>query len=256
MEYTINELAKMAGVSARTLRYYDGFGLLAPRRNHSNGYRVYGAAEADRLQQILFYRELGVRLDEIKRILTAPEFDPLAALASHLDALKARQTQLGVLIHNVEMSIQAMKGEINMSDTEKFNGFKQKLIDDNEHRYGAEIRAKYGDEAVDRSNARLQGMSQEQYAQSERLRQEYEEALKESFSQGDPSSPLAQKACELHKQWLCCFYDSYSKEYHTGLVQMYTEDPRFTAYYDKIAPNCAVFLRDAVNIYCGNSIHP
>jgi len=67
---------------------------------------------------------------------------------------------------------------------------------------------------------------------------------------GDPSSELAQKACEIHKKWLCYFWDSYSKEAHLGVTQMYVDDPRFTEYYDKIVPGCAVFLRDAVNIYC------
>ena len=143
-----------------------------------------------------------------------------------------------------------MKGEITMSDKEKFEGFKQKLIDDNEKQYGEETRAKYGDDVIERSNAKVKGMTEEQYVEVENLSQEFNKMLKMAFEQGDPTSELAQKACELHKYWLCYFWDSYSKEAHIGLAQMYVDDPRFTEYYDKIAYGCAVFLRDAVQIYC------
>ncbi|HHT63683.1 MAG: MerR family transcriptional regulator [Bacillota bacterium] len=250
MEYTINKLAKLAGVSTRTLRYYDELGLLSPARMSSNGYRIYGHKEIDRLQQILFYRELGVPLEEIKKILSSKDFDRLAALESHLSALLAKRNQLDMLIANVIKTIKAAKGEIIMSDREKFEGFLKKLVDDNERQYGKEARAKYGDESVDRSNAKIMGMSKEQYAQLDALTNELNDTLQAAFEQGDPASALAQKACELHKKWLCFFWNEYSKEAHIGVTQMYVDDPRFTAYYDKIAVGCASFLRDAVLIYC------
>jgi hypothetical protein len=137
-----------------------------------------------------------------------------------------------------------------MTDEEKFDGFKQKLIDDNEKQYGEEIRAKYGDDTVGRSNAKLKGATKEQYAEMERLTAELNDTLKAAFEQGDPASELAQKACELHKRWLCFYWDSYSKEAHLGVSQIYVDDPRFAAHYDKIAPGCAVFLRDAVKVFC------
>lgn len=252
IEYTINKLAHLAGVSTRTLRYYDQCGLLSPARISSNGYRIYGQAEVDRLQQILFFRELGLPLEEIKKILAAPDFDGQAALKNHLAALQVRRRQIDTLIANVEKTMKSLKGEMKMTDKEKFAGFKEKLIAENEEKYGAEIREKYGKETVERSNAKLRGMTREQYAEAERLAEAYQDALKEAFKQGDPASELAQKACDLHRQWLCCYYDQYSKEYHQGLAQMYVDDPRFTAYYDKIAPGCAVFLRDAVRVYCSD----
>ena len=137
-----------------------------------------------------------------------------------------------------------------MSDQEKFEGFKQKLMEDNEKKYGDEIRARYGKEAVERSNTKFREMTEEQFAEIERLTREVNDTLKAAFSQGDPSSELAMRACELHRRWLCCFWNSYSKEAHLGVTQMYVDDPRFTEYYDKIAPGCAVFLRDAVLKYC------
>ena len=137
-----------------------------------------------------------------------------------------------------------------MSDQEKFEGFLQKLVDDNEQQYGEEIREKYGEESVSRSNAKVLNMSKEQYMELEKLTADLNETLKAAYEQGDPAGELARRACELHKRWLCFYWSDYSKEAHRGITQMYVEDPRFRAYYDKIAPGCAVFLRDAVAIFC------
>lgn len=250
MEYSINQLAKMSGVTARTLRYYDEIGLLHPRRVSSNGYRIYGKTEIDRLQQILFYRELGVELAEIGRVLDTQDFDGVAALESHRAALLAKRERINALISNVERSIIAMKGDLVMTDREKFDGFKQGLIDENERRYGDEIREKYGDAAVDSSNAKVKAMSKEQYEKGEAIRLEFEENLKAAFEIGDPAGELAQRACDLHRQWLCIFAPMYNKEYHMALGEMYVGDERFRANYDKLAPGCTEFLRDALNIYC------
>ena len=158
------------------------------------------------------------------------------------------------MILNVTSSLAALKGEITMTDKEKFEGFKQNLIAENEQRYGKEVCAKYGEKAADESNTKIMGLTKEQYEKSERLRVEIEEVLKAAFSAGNPAGELAQKACDLHKQWLCIYYTDYSKEYHKGLGEMYVADERFSENYDKIAPGCAEFLRDAINIYAGDKI--
>mgnify|MGYP000530430913 CR=1 FL=1 len=251
MEYTVQKLAKLAGISSRTLRYYDEIGILKPARISSSGYRIYGKAEVDLLQQILFYRELGVSLDEIKKIISSPSFNASNALKEHRKQLLAKREQLDLLIANVDKTIAAMEGRINMSDKEKFEGFKQKLIDDNEKKYGKEIREKYGNEVIDKSNKKVKEMTCEQYAEAERLSEEILSTLKEAMKTGDPAGELAQKAADLHRQWLCLYWDSYSKEAHAGLAQMYVCDERFTAYYDKVQPGAAAFLRDAILIYTG-----
>lgn len=249
MEYTVNKLSKLAGITPRTLRYYDTLGLLSPARISSSGYRIYGQKEVVRLQQILFYRELGVSLDEIMKIITSKAFDEQTALESHLTQLLAKREQLDLLIDNVEKSLKSSKGEYVMSDKEKFEGFKQKLVDDNEKQYGAEVRAAYGEDAINRSNAKIKGMTKEEYQALEALTLELNEAIKSAFEQGDPAGDLAQKACALHKKWLTFYWNDYSKEAHLGLTQMYVDDPRFTAYYDKIAVGSAVFLRNAMQIF-------
>jgi len=250
MEYTINKLAQMAGVSTRTLRYYDEYGLLAPHHINSSGYRIYGQAEVDRLQEILFYRELGMGLDDIKAILLAPDFERLTVLDEHLRALNVKRCQMDVLIENVKKSILHMKGEIKMSDKEKFEGLKQQMIDENEVKYGAEIREKYTDEVVDASHAKLKGMSHEAF--NEAFNPKLNDALQAALESGNPAGELAQKACELHKEWLCFFWPegTYTKEMHLGLGKMYVADERFTAYYEKIAPGLTAFLLAALKIYC------
>jgi len=252
MEYTVQKLAQAAGISSRTLRYYDEIGLLKPVRINSSGYRIYGQSEVDQLQQILFYRELGLELNNIKEIVTAPAFDGAQALREHRLKLYQKREQLNDLITNVEKTIAETEGGIKMSDKEKFAGFKQKLIEDNEKQYGQEIREKYGDETVYKSNQKVQGMSQEQYEESNRLATEYMEKLRAAFATGDPAGELAQKAVDMHRQWLSCFWDNYNPEAHLGVSQMYVDDERFTAYYDAEQPGTAAFLRDAVRVYVGS----
>jgi DNA-binding transcriptional MerR regulator len=176
MDYTINKLARLAGISTRTLRYYDEIGLLRPPRMNSSGYRYYGQAEVNKLQQIMFYRELGFKLHTIGKILEAPDFNRAAALAEHREQLLVKKQQLEVLIANVEKTMAAQEGRCNMSDREKFEGFKQKLIDDNESEHGQEIREKYGEEAVESSYRKLKSMSAAQYAAFEKLTEQVNEA--------------------------------------------------------------------------------
>lgn len=139
-----------------------------------------------------------------------------------------------------------------MSDKEKFEGFKQKMIDDNEAKYGEEIREKYGDKTIDASNAKVKGMSQEKWNHAQELSELINTTLKEAFEIGDPAGEIAQKVCELHKEWLCIFWEDgmYSKEMHLALAEGYVADERFTAYYDQIAEGCTKFLRDAIEVYC------
>lgn len=253
MEYTVQKLSKLAGISTRTLRYYDEIGLLSPLRYSSSGYRIYGRAEVDRLQQILFYRELGISLDNIKSIITESSFDETAALKEHYANLLQRKAQLDLLINNVEKTIAMKEGKTTMNDKEKFEGFKQKMIDDNEQNYGKEIREKYGDAAVDGSNKKIKNMTAEQYKEITELELKIKNTLQLAYKTGDPAGELAQEAADLHKQWLCYYWNSYSKEAHAGVAQMYVEDERFTAYYDKEQPGTAAFLRDAVLIYTGQN---
>lgn len=253
LEITINKLSKLAGISTRTLRYYDEIGILKPARISSARYRIYGQYEIDRLQQILFYRELDVKLEDIKQYIDAKTFDPLAALEEHRKILFAKKERIEELISNVDKTIAMKKGGRQMSDQEKFEGFKKKMIEDNDTKYGKEIREKYGEDEISHSYNKMKKMSPDEYKDLEKLSLEVNEAIKAAFATRDPAGELAQKACELHKKWIQFFWKNYSKEAHMNLVQMYVDDARFTEYYDKIAPGCAVFLRDAMKIFTGDN---
>ena len=129
MEYSIQALSRLSGVTTRTLRWYDEIGLLKPSRVAESGYRYYGPAEVDRLQDILYYRALGVELARIKRCLDDPSFDRLAALRSHLTALEAERARLEGLIRSVRQTIGAEERKEIMDDKQKFEAFKQRVVD-------------------------------------------------------------------------------------------------------------------------------
>ena len=137
-----------------------------------------------------------------------------------------------------------------MSDTEKIEGLKKKLIEENETQYGKEIRDKHGDETIDASNAQLAGLTPEQYKHAQELSEQVNTMLKEAVAEGNPQGEKAQKLCALHKEWLCYYWKDYSKEAHLGLAQMYVDDARFKKYYDDTVEGGAEFLRDALQTYC------
>ena len=249
MKYSISQLSKLAGVSSRTLRYYEEIGLLLPREKGDNGYRYYDSRQVDRLQQIMFYRSFDMELDDIKNILNSDDFNQVTALESHLVKLENQKAKINRLIDSVNKTIMSLKGETTMSDKEKFAAFKQNIVNENEKKYGAEIRKKYGDKTVDDTNKKILDMSQESWNSLEELNERLNKTLKAAVEEGNPASETAQKACALHKEWLGHYWNFYSKEAHLNLCLMYTQDERFKEYYEKIAPGCADFLYEAMKIY-------
>ena len=249
--YTVHELAALSGCTVRTLHHYDELGLVRAGRA-ANGYRRYGPAEVDRLQQVLLYREAEMPLADIKRLLDDPAFDARDALAGHLRELHARKERLDGLIASVEKTLASMEGDGPMKDEEKFEAFKQGLVDENEKKYGKEVRERWGDDAADASNAKLMGMSVEQYRRTQELEQGVKDALQAAIEAGDPAGEDALRAADLHRQWLCAFWKdgTYSKAAHRGIAEMYVADDRFRAYYEVVAPGAAEFLRDAIRAYC------
>lgn len=249
MEYTISKLARLAGVSTRTLRYYDEIGLLKPARVSSNGYRIYGQFEVDRLHHILFFRELDVDLETITAIMNDPNYDKQEALQQHLRQLVQRRSRLDQLIETVKRTIAHEKGEYSVSNEDKFKAFKEQWVRDNENKYGEEIRRKYGESTVQASNERFRGMSEEDFKAMQAAEKDIFNYLAQGLAIGDPSSEPAQAAAAKHKEWLLYSWPQYNKEAHAGLVDMYVADERFKAYYDKTGEGAAEFLREAVLLY-------
>lgn len=232
MEYTIKKLSEIAGVSARTLRYYDEIGLLKPCRINSSGYRIYGENEVDLLQQILFYKSIDMKLEEIQKLISKPDFDISEALAKHHKQLISRREQIDQLILTVEKTLQYKKGEIKMSDRERFEGFKKEKLEENEAKYGKEIRTKYGEKTVEESNKKWMNMTEDDLNKMQQIEKEMFEALEEVIKSKNLNSELAKKVYEKHKEWLCFSWPTYSPEAHIGLAQMYVYDERFAKYYN------------------------
>ena len=250
MEYTIKKLAEMAGISTRTLRYYDEIGLLKPCRVNSSGYRIYGEKEVDILQQILLYRSMDIRLEEIENIISNSSFDICQSLIKHRENLISRRNQLDQLILTVEKTIEYKKGEISMSNKEKFEGFKKESLEENERKYGKEIRDKYGKETVEASNKKFMNMNEEDFNKMNKVEESIFNGLLEVVNTGDLESNVAKEVYENHKKWLSFTWPSYSKEAHIGLAEMYVADERFTKYYnDKAGKEVVNTLRDIIVKY-------
>ncbi len=247
MEYTILKLADLAGVSTRTLRYYDEIGLLKPSRINSSGYRIYTENEVNLLQQILCYREIGIELSEIKKIMLDEDYNVLNALKDHLNIMEGRQSLLKQQIKTIKKTINSLETNVPIPDSEKFEGFRQQFIEENERRYGKEARRKYGSEAVESSSAKIMSLSPQDYKKMQKLESEILSSLEKAVLSGaDPKGPEGIRIAKMHKEWLSFSWLVYIKEAHSGVVQMYTEDERFIKYYDRNVKGCAAFLREAV----------
>ncbi|MCL2136994.1 MAG: MerR family transcriptional regulator [Coriobacteriia bacterium] len=246
--YTIKELSNMAGVSTRAIRWYEQQGLIKPQRL-TNGYRVYSPIDVDRLQQVLYFRELGLGLKEINQIMNEAGYDPLAALEQQLTALKQRHHQTSLLILNLEKTIELKRHGIEMNDDEKFEALKQQSLAQNEQKYGEEARARFGEDTVEKANRRYAGLSKEAYQQMEALTESLNSALAAAVANGDPKSDEGLAIMQMHKEWLCIFWPEYNAEMHRNLAQMYVDDPRFKAYYDDIAEGAAQYLYEAISFW-------
>jgi MerR family transcriptional regulator, thiopeptide resistance regulator len=244
MVYTVKQLSRLAGISTRTLRYYDEIGLLKPVRNPSNGYREYDAASLLRLQQILFFREMDFALDDICEIINQPDFDVLNALAVHRQNLLQRVKRLNHLIETVDKTMQHLQGETKMTEGEYYAGFSEAQ----EQRYTEEARKRYNPELVDESVSRWKSYSKERKNQILQEGSEITRRLAEHLDK-DPGEAEVQ---ELVKAWHKNIENFYQCSYEIarGLGQLYVEDPAFRANYEKFDPKMPEFFRDATNIYC------
>ncbi len=246
--YTIKEMSDLSGVTPRTLRYYDKIGLLIPNCLTDAGYRMYSKNEVNKLQEILFYKQLEFSLEEIKSILNN-DYDRKSILCEQKEHLVKKISHLKSVLLTLEKSIEEMEGEHKMTDEQKFEVLKQNNLKKNEEKYGKQLRDKYGNETVNNFNKKYQGLSKEKFEECEKIEKELHKSIIEAFKLGDTKSDLANKMCELHKKWLMFYWPSYSEEAHLGLTKMYVDDKRFTKYYDDIQVGSAKFLYESMKNY-------
>jgi MerR family transcriptional regulator, thiopeptide resistance regulator len=246
MAYTVKQLAKLAGVSARTLHYYDEIGLLKPDSHGDNGYRYYGEEAAPRLQQILFFKELGLSLQDIQGIIDCPEFDVLHALQEHKLALQERAGRLERLIHTVDKTINHLKGTRAMKQKELFEGFSE----EKQKEYQEEIIRRYGDKLVRESDQHWGSYSVEKKAAIIAEQQQVHRDLAAQMGKGAESREVQQIIGRWYQN-LRNFYEP-TVEVLSGLGRLYIEDPQFTATFNKIHPDLAEFFNRAIQVYCKN----
>ncbi|MEQ9763115.1 MerR family transcriptional regulator [Streptococcus sp. ZJ151] len=248
MIYSIGQLAELSGISTRTLRYYETIGILLPSRKNDSGYRFYDEKEVDILQQILFYKERGFELKQIKELLIQENLDMMTRLEDHLLDLKAKKARLEAMIDNLERTIQSQKGKSTMTTQEKFQAFKEKQLAENDAKYGTELRNTYGEEEIHQANQHFAQMTEESYKQWQKLDQDIKtllhQAIVEKWTVEDERS---KQIVQLHKKWLQIADKHYSVEKHIGIAQLYTADDRFTTYYDDTTKGCAAFLTASIS---------
>lgn len=249
MEYTVKQLAKLAGVSVRTLHYYDQIGLLAPSRVHSNGYRSYDAHALLRLQQILFFRELDFSLNAIGDLLDRPGFDTVAALQLQREALQQRMRRLYSLIETIDKTMLHIQGEQTMHDSELFAGFDAARQAEHE----AEIQATYGDHYLKQAQRNWASYSAEE---KQRVLQEsgvvYTDLARLLESDSDPTSPEVMAVMVRWHQSVRLFYEP-TREVLLGLGERYATHPDFIATFQRMHPELPEFLRRATAAYAAQA---
>ncbi|MBM7116205.1 MerR family transcriptional regulator [Archangium primigenium] len=241
MEWSIQDIARLAGTTSRTLRHYDDVGLLKPSRTGSNGYRYYDQAALVRLQRILLLRELGLGLPAIAEVLEGQR-DTTQALRTHLSWLREERHRLERRIQSVETTIHKLtRGEALMAE-EILDGF-----DHSQHEQ--EVVERWGREAHDESTRKWAALSRE--AQRERMaeHERVAQALAEAHVRGeDVASDTVQSLVRRHYTWTSFFWTP-NREAYINLGEMYVTDARFAAVYERHAEGAAGFIRDAMRVF-------
>jgi MerR family transcriptional regulator, thiopeptide resistance regulator len=244
MIYTIKNLAELAGISVRTLHYYDELGLLKPESRGVNGYRQYGDEAAVCLQQIMFFRELGFSLDEIKKILSQPGFDVLQALQSHRVLLSKRRERIDELLDTVDRTIGKIKGEKIMDIKEYYKGFSEEQIE----QYRDEVRRRWGKKTLNDSEERVIKMGREKFTALQAEGGKIFQTIRDNMGSGYDSD-VVQKQVGYWRNWLENFHH-YSDEAVLGLGQVYSQHPEFAKFFEKYDKNLPGFLTKAIEYYC------
>ncbi|MGW3011973.1 MerR family transcriptional regulator [Streptomyces sp. NPDC001219] len=244
MGYSVGQVAAFAGVTVRTLHHYDEIGLLQPgERNHA-GHRRYGEDDLDRLQQILFYRELGFPLEEVAALLDDPRADPQEHLRRQHDLLTTRIGKLQKMAAAVEHAMEARRMNVRLTPEEKFEVFGD--FDPDAHTAEAEERWGHTD-AYKESQRRTAAYTKEDWQRLTGELDALHHKMADLLAQGVAAeSAAAMDVAEEHRQFICGAYYDCSHELHSCLGEMYVTDERFSATYEAIRPGLAVYLRDAI----------
>lgn len=243
MALKVSEVARLAGVSVRTLHHYDELGLIRPSARSAAGYRLYAPADLERLQQVLFFRELDFPLEEIQRILSAPDFDVAVALRMQRQLLSERLARVGSLIKAVDAAITSLEKGATMTGEQRFEVFGD--FDPREHE--AEAAERWGDSAAFKESAqRTKRYQKQEWAQiKEELNSIFSDLARLAAAGGSPMGAEAMAIAERHRLHVTRWFYPCSPSMHSGLGELYANDPRFQANIDRYAEGLADFARQA-----------
>lgn len=243
MSYSVGKVSDLAGVTIRTLHHYDEIGLLSPGGRSAAGYRIYEEPDLERLQQILFYRELGFALEEIATIVDDPRTDAVGHLRRQRGLLTERIERLQKMVAAIDYEMEAREMDIKLTPEERFEVFgdfvPEEHAEEAEQRWG-------GTDAYRQSQRRVSNYTQEDWLKIKAEHDEVVANLAALFGSGAaPDSEEAMAAAEAHRRHISRWYYECSHEIHRGLGEMYVGDERFRANYEVLAPGLSEFIRDA-----------
>lgn len=251
MAITINKLAKASGVSVRTLRYYDQIDLLKPAYYGDNQYRYYKQEQALRLQQILFYRELGLALNDIKALLDSDSFDVLHTLRSHKKKLNQDLEHTKVLIKTLENTIANLEDNQMLNLEDIFEGFTQ-----DQQAYYDDYLLKHGVSAdtLQRSKQNVKHWSKQQWLENKAANDAVYVDLIHAISKGlTPNSDAVQTIIDRHYKLTCVFWTP-NRQTYTALAEMYRANAEFEAFFDKLSPELLDFMINAMSHYANTTL--
>ena len=238
MRLSVSEMAKLCGVSVRTLHHYDHIGLLCPETAVDSGYRWYGAADVEKMQQILFYRELDFPLKDIRDILADPRYDKQEALRRQRRLLLLKRQRLDGLLELLDANL---KGERTM----EFKGFDAGELEAARRQYADEAKARWGHtDAWKESQVKTEDWD----TQTEGMNNIFRRAA--ALRESDPAGTEAQALVEEWQDFISTHYYACTKEILAGLGEMYTADERFQKNLDRFGEGTAAFLSKAIAAYC------
>lgn len=244
MALTVSQVARLAKVSVRALHHYDEIGLLSPSERSEAGYRLYTQADLQRLQQVLFFRELEFPLEEIRRILGDPSFDLRSALRMQRQLLSERSARLDALLGAVDSALDALEKGKTMDQEKMFEAFG----DFDPAKYEAEVKERWGDtEAYKESARRTKGYTKQDWQEMKAELERIQQALGALVGAGRaPNEPAAMDLAEQWRQHISKWFYPCSYAMHRGLGEMYVSDSRFMENIDRVKPGLARFTRDAI----------
>ncbi len=241
--YTVGRVADLSGVTVRTLHHYDEVGLLSPGGRSAAGYRIYEDRDLERLQRILFYRELGFTLDEISTIVDDPHTDALGHLRRQRGLLNERIERLSAMVDAIDYEMEARTMDIPLTPEERLEVFGEFRPED----YAEEAEQRWGGtEAYKESQRRVSSYDKEDWQRLKAEEEEIRARLAAAFEAGlAPESEEAISAAEAHRRHISRWFYECGYEIHRGLTEMYVSDERFRSNYDTQTPGLAAFIRDA-----------